>query len=88
MSAPGLRRPANEKLRFLAQVVRAEADLLTLTDGRLFAVPMEPADLGVQILQIHRRRGHRVGPEDAGCACQQLVLPVDDLVGVHVMQLG
>ena len=41
MSAPGLRRPASEKLRFLAQTMRAAADLLALTDGRLFAVPMD-----------------------------------------------
>lgn len=40
MSAPNLRRPASDKLRFLAQVVRAEADLLSLTDGRIFAQPM------------------------------------------------
>ena len=41
MSSPGLRRPASEKLRFLAETVGAEADLLALTDGRLFAVPMD-----------------------------------------------
>lgn len=41
MITPGLRRPPREKLRFLAQIVRAEADLLALTDGRLFAVPMD-----------------------------------------------
>ena len=41
MSSPSLRRPASEKLRFLAETVGAEADLLALTDGRLFAVPMD-----------------------------------------------
>ena len=41
MSPPDLRRAPTEKLRFLAQTVRAEADLLTLTDGRLFALPMD-----------------------------------------------
>lgn len=41
MTPPDLRRAPSEKLRFLAQVVRAEAELLTLTDGRLFAVPMD-----------------------------------------------
>ena len=41
MRSPDLRRPASEKLRFLAQTVRAAADLLALTDGRLFAVPMD-----------------------------------------------
>ena len=46
MSAPGLRRPASQKLLFLAQIVRAEADLLTLTDGRLFAVQMDAERAG------------------------------------------
>jgi len=46
VSAPGLRRPASQKLLFLAQVVRAEADLLTLTDGRLFAVQMDAERAG------------------------------------------
>ena len=41
MTPPSLRRAPSEKLRFLAQTVRAEADLLSLTDGRLFAVPMD-----------------------------------------------
>ena len=41
MTPPDLRRSPSEKLRFLAQIVRAEADLLSLTDGRLFAVPMD-----------------------------------------------
>jgi hypothetical protein len=41
-----LRRPASQKLLFLAQVVRAEADLLTLTDGRLFAVQMDAERAG------------------------------------------
>ena len=46
MSAPHLRRPASEKLRFLAQTVGAEADLLALTDGRLFALPMDARRAG------------------------------------------
>ena len=58
MSAPGLRRPAREKLRFLAQVVRAEADLLTLTDGRLFAVPMDARRAGT--LRVDIDLGERV----------------------------
>ena len=41
MTPPTLRRAPSEKLRFLAQIVRAEADLLSLTDGRLFTVPMD-----------------------------------------------
>lgn len=40
-TAGPLRRPPTDKLRFLAQTVTAEADLLTLTDGRLFALPMD-----------------------------------------------
>jgi hypothetical protein len=33
---------ASPKLRFLAEVVMAEAKHLQTTDGRLFAVPMTP----------------------------------------------
>ena len=46
MTPPDLRRAPSEKLRFLAQVVRAEAELLSLTDGRLFAVPMDTRRAG------------------------------------------
>ena len=46
MTPPDLRRAPGEKLRFLAQVVRAEAELLSLTDGRLFAVPMDTRRAG------------------------------------------
>ena len=38
-----LRQPPSEKLRFLADTVLAEAALLQITDGRLFAVPMDAA---------------------------------------------
>lgn len=42
MSTAGpLRRPPTDKLRFLVETVLAEADLLALTDGRLFALPMD-----------------------------------------------
>ena len=41
MTPTDLRRAPSEKLRFLAQIARAEAELLGLTDGRLFAVPMD-----------------------------------------------
>jgi hypothetical protein len=34
--------PAGERLRFLAETVRAEAALLAGTQGRLFALPMTP----------------------------------------------
>jgi hypothetical protein len=37
-----LRGPASDKLRFLAQVVCAEAELLAVTDGRVFSQPMTP----------------------------------------------
>ena len=46
MTSSDLRRPPSEKLCFLAQIVRAEADLLSLTDGRLFAVPMDARRAG------------------------------------------
>lgn len=36
-----LRPPPGDKLRFLAETVLAEADLLRITDGRLFAEPMD-----------------------------------------------
>ncbi len=36
-----LRPPPGEKLRFLAETVLAEASLLKITDGRLFALPMD-----------------------------------------------
>ena len=36
-----LRQPPGDKLRFLAETVLAAADLLRITDGRLFAVPMD-----------------------------------------------
>ncbi len=41
----------------------------------------ELAALGVQVLQIDGRRDRRLGPEHAGCALKQDVLPVVDLVG-------
>lgn len=37
-----LRQPPGDKLRFLAETVLAEVDLLRTTDGRLFAMPMDP----------------------------------------------
>ena len=46
MTPPDLRRAPSENLRFLAQVVRGEAELLSLTDGRLFAVPMDTRRAG------------------------------------------
>lgn len=46
MTQPSLRRPPSEKLRFLAETVRAEAALLCLTDGRLFAVTMDAERAG------------------------------------------
>ena len=58
MSAPDLRRPPSEKLRFLAQTVTAEADLLTLTDGRFFAAPMDARRAGT--LRVDIDRGERV----------------------------
>ena len=36
-----LRRPPGDKLRFLAETVLAEVALLRITDGRLFAAPMD-----------------------------------------------
>jgi hypothetical protein len=36
-----LRPPPGERLRFLAETVLAEASLLKITDGRLFALPMD-----------------------------------------------
>ncbi len=39
--AADLRRPPGDKLRFLAETVVAEAALLRITDGRLFALPMD-----------------------------------------------
>lgn len=36
-----LRQPPGDKLRFLAETVLAEAALLRITDGRLFAAPMD-----------------------------------------------
>jgi hypothetical protein len=48
----------------------------------------ELADLGVQVPQVQRRRSGRFGPKHAGCAIEQLVLPVVDLVGMHVVHLG
>lgn len=39
--AADLRQPPSDKLRFLAETVRAEAQLLRITDGRLFALPMD-----------------------------------------------
>ena len=50
--------------------------------------PYELAELGVQLLQVNRRRRSRLGTEHAGCAFEQLVLPVNDLIGVEVVQLG
>lgn len=42
MTAPANWRPAaGNKLRFLAETVRAESDLLRVTDARLFALPMD-----------------------------------------------
>ena len=37
----GLRPPPGDKLRFLAETALAEAELLRITDGRLFALPMD-----------------------------------------------
>ena len=37
----GLLKPPHDKLRFLAATVMAEAALLRITDGRLFAKPMD-----------------------------------------------
>lgn len=41
-----LRQPPGDKLRFLAETVLAEADLLRVTDGRLFAAPMDTQRAG------------------------------------------
>jgi hypothetical protein len=38
-----VRQPPSEKLRFLADTVMAELALLQITNGRLFAVPMDAA---------------------------------------------
>ena len=43
MTASGLRRPLGDKLRFLAEVVLAEAELLSTTDRRLFDAAMDDA---------------------------------------------
>jgi len=48
----------------------------------------ELSDLGVQLLQIDRRRCRRIRAERAGRTLEQLVLPVVDLSGVHIVQLG
>jgi hypothetical protein len=40
-SARDLRQAPSAKLCFLAETVLAEAELLTITDGRLFATPMD-----------------------------------------------
>lgn len=40
MNSNPLRKPPDERLRFLAETVLSEADLLLSTDGRLFSVPM------------------------------------------------
>lgn len=42
MTPNPLRKPPDERLRFLAETVLAEAALLTSTDARLFCVPMTP----------------------------------------------
>lgn len=41
-----LRQPASDKLRFLADTALAEARLLCITDGRLFALPMDAQRAG------------------------------------------
>ena len=49
---------------------------------------MPAADLGVQHLEVNRRLiRSRLAAEHVGGLGQQLVLPVSDLVGVHVMLL-
>ena len=42
MTSNPLRKPPDERLRFLAETVLAEAALLMSTDARLFCVPMTP----------------------------------------------
>jgi len=42
MTPNPLRKPPDERLRFLAETVLAEAALLMSTDARLFSVPMTP----------------------------------------------
>jgi hypothetical protein len=41
-----LRQPPSDKLCFLAETVLAEVDLLRITDGRLFATPMDAQRAG------------------------------------------
>ena len=42
MTSNPLRKPPDERLRYLAETVLAEADLLRGTDARLFAIAMTP----------------------------------------------
>jgi len=42
----GLRKSPHDKLRFLAETAMAEAALLRITDGRLFAMPMDAQRAG------------------------------------------
>ena len=64
-----------------------QADL-DLRAGQKIILQRQPTDLGVQLTQVHRWRRSCIGPDHAGRAREELVLPVHDLVGVHVMQLG
>lgn len=41
-----LRKPPHERLVFLAETVMAESSLLSITDGRLFASPMDRVRAG------------------------------------------
>ena len=43
------------------------------------------ADLGVKRLEVDRRLG-RLGAEHVGRALEQLVLPVGDLIRMHIVQ--
>ena len=56
--------------------------------GQKIILQGELADLGVQLLQVHRRWRCRFGAEHAGRALEQLVLPINNLVGMHIVQLG
>ena len=67
MTASGLRRPLGDKLRFLAEVVLAEAELLSTTDRRLFDAAMDEArarslrqdvELGERVDAFVARFGH------------------------------
>jgi len=58
MTSNPLRKPPDERLRFLVETVLAESALLLSTDARLFGVPMTPER--VQSLRVDQDLAERV----------------------------